>query len=68
MLVKFRRLIGEEGVEELLSYTVAAAQHMKFVSEKQMESVVVDSTVQHKALAHLTDSRLLELARNKLVS
>lgn len=40
---------------------------MKFVSKKQMETVVVDSTVQHKAVAHPTDSRLLEVARNKLV-
>jgi IS5 family transposase len=67
VLVKFRKLIGEEGVEELLSYTIAAAQNMKFISKKQMETVVVDSTVQHKAVAHPTDSRLLEVARNKLV-
>ena len=67
VLVKFRKLIGEEGVEEFLSYTIAAAQNMKFVSKKQMETVVVDSTVQHKAVAHPTDSRLLEVARNKLV-
>lgn len=67
VLVKFRKLIGEEGVEELLSYTIAAAQNMKFVSKKQMETVVVDSTVQHKAVAHPTDSRLLEVARHKLV-
>jgi IS5 family transposase len=40
---------------------------MKFVSKKQMETVVVDSTVQHKAVAHPTDSRLLEVARHKLV-
>jgi IS5 family transposase len=67
VLVKFRKLIGEEGVEELLSYTIAAAQNMKFVSKTQMETVVVDSTVQHKAVAHPTDSRLLEVARHKLV-
>jgi hypothetical protein len=29
--------------------------------------VIVDSTVQHKAIAHPTDSRLLETARTKLV-
>jgi IS5 family transposase len=46
-LVKFRQLLGEEGVEEL--------------------RVIVDSTVQHKAIAHPTDSRLLETARAKLV-
>jgi IS5 family transposase len=67
VLVKFRKFIGEEGVEELLSYTIAAAQNMKFISKKQMETVVVDSTVQHKAVAHPTDSRLLEVARHKLV-
>ena len=67
VLVKFRKLIGEEGVEELLSYTIAAAQNMKFVSKTQLETVVVDSTVQHKAVAHPTDSRLLEVARQKLV-
>jgi IS5 family transposase len=36
LLVKFRKLIGEEGVEELLSYTIAAAQNMKFISKKQL--------------------------------
>ena len=55
MLVNFRKLIGEDGVEELLSYTIAAAQNMKFVSKTQMETVVVDSTVQHKAVAHPTE-------------
>jgi len=29
--------------------------------------VIVDSTVQYKAIAHPTDSRLLETARVKLV-
>ena len=29
--------------------------------------MIVDSTVQHKAIAHPTDSRLLEVARAKLV-
>ena len=67
VLVKFRKLIGEDGVEELLSYTITAAQNMKFVSNTQMETVVVDSTGQHKAAAHPTDSRLLEVARHKLV-
>jgi|GEM_PF-1839087 len=51
LLMKFRQLIGEEGVKERLSDTVAAAQNMKLISKKQMETVVVDSTVQHKAVA-----------------
>ena len=67
LLVKFRRLLGEEGVEEMLSHTVAAAQNLKFISKKQIETVIVDSTVQPKAVAYPTDSRLLEVARRKLV-
>jgi IS5 family transposase len=66
-LVKFRRLLGEEGVEALLAQTIHAAVNMKLISPKELASVVVDSTVQSKAIAHPTDSRLLETARDKLV-
>ncbi len=66
-LVKFRRLLGEEGVEALLAQTVCAAVNMKLISAKELSTVVVDSTVQPKAIAHPTDSRLLETARDKLV-
>ena len=64
---KFRKLIGEEGVEELLSQTISAALSMKLIDQKALETVVVDTTVQPKAIAHPTDSRLLEVARAKLV-
>lgn len=33
----------------------------------ELSRVIVDSTVQQKAIAHPTDSRLLEVARDKLV-
>jgi transposase, IS5 family len=66
-LVKFRALLGEEGVEELLSQTITAAVDMKLISPKELCTVVVDSTVQPKAIAHPTDSKLLETARQKLV-
>jgi IS5 family transposase len=64
---KFRKLIGEQGVEELLSQTITVALNLKVFSKKALETVVVDSTVQPKAIAHPTDSRLLEVARQKLV-
>jgi transposase, IS5 family len=67
-LVKFRALLGEEGVEELLAQTIAAAVDMKLISPKELATVVVDSTVQPKAIAHPTDSKLLETARQKLVA
>lgn len=66
-LVKFRRLLGEEGVEELLAQTVNLALSLKLIPASALASVVVDSTVQEKAVAHPTDSKLLETARAKLV-
>lgn len=66
-LVKFRRLLGEEGVEELLAQTVNLAVSAKLIPATALATVVVDSTVQEKAVAHPTDSRLLETARAKLV-
>jgi IS5 family transposase len=67
-LVKFRTLLGEDGVEELLAQTITAAVNMKLISPKELATVVVDSTVQSKAIAHPTDSKLLEIARQKLVA
>ncbi len=66
-LVKFRKLLGDEGVEELLAQTVNTAVELKLIKPQELSRVVVDSTVQHKAIAHPTDSKLLETARVKLV-
>lgn len=66
-LVKFRQLLGEEGVEELLAQTINVAVELKLIKPQELSRVIVDSTVQHKAIAHPTDSRLLETARAKLV-
>ena len=67
-LVKFRRLLGEEGVEELLAQTITLAVSLKLIPAAALATVVVDSTVQEKAVAHPTDSKLLETARSKLVA
>lgn len=64
---RFRRALGEAGVEELLAKTVEAAVSMKAIPIKSFERVIVDTTVQEKAIAHPTDSRLLDIARAKLV-
>jgi transposase, IS5 family len=66
-LVKFRQLLGEEGVEELLAQTINVAVELKLIKPQELSHVIIDSTVQHKAMAHPTDSRLLESARVKLV-
>jgi IS5 family transposase len=66
-LIKFRQLLGEEGVEELLAQTINVAVELQLIKPQELTRVIVDSTVQHKAIAHPTDSRLLETARVKLV-
>jgi len=64
---RFRRAIGEAGVEELLKATIDTALATKAVRPNEFERVIVDSTVQEKAIAFPTDSRLLEIARHKVV-
>ena len=62
----FRRVLGEAGVEQLLKTTIETAVAIKAVKKSEFERVIVDSTVQAKAIAHPTDSRLLEVAREKI--
>jgi len=64
---RFRTAIGEAGVEELLKATIDTAIQTKAVRPSEFERVIVDSTVQEKAVAHPVDSRLLEIARAKVV-
>jgi IS5 family transposase len=65
---RFRRLLGEDGLEHLLKATIECAVEVKAVRPADLERVIVDSTVQSKAIAHPVDSRLLEIARHKVVS
>lgn len=62
-LGRFRRVLGEAGVEQLLKTTIEAAVDMKVITPSEFERVIVDATVQEKAVAHPSDSRLLEVAR-----
>lgn len=64
---RFRTAIGEAGVEELLKATIDTAVASKALHPKEFERVIVDTTVQEKAIAHPVDSRLLEIARSKVI-
>jgi IS5 family transposase len=63
---RFRRVLGEAGVEQLLKTTIEAAVAIGAVTKREFERVIVDSTVQEKSIAFPTDSRLLEVAREKI--
>jgi len=65
---RFRTALGEAGLEELLRSTIHTAVDVGAVKKSEFERVIVDTTVQEKAIAHPVDSRLLEVARCKVVS
>jgi transposase, IS5 family len=66
-LVRWRRRIGQDGIEFLLQETIAAATRGQAVKEQSLERVSVDTTVQPKAIAHPLDSRLYHRGREILV-
>lgn len=66
-LTRWRQRIGEEGVEVLLAATIEAARAAGLIDKASVQRVIVDTTVMPKAIAHPTDSRLLECSRQHLV-
>lgn len=66
-LTRYRHRLDEAGIEEMLAQTIEAAKQLKAVKPSDLKRIIVDTTVQEKAIAYPTDSRLLEVARKKLV-
>jgi IS5 family transposase len=66
-LTRWRKRIGEEGVETMLMATIKAGRKLGLLEAASTDRVVVDTTVMPKAVAHPTDSRLLEKSRQHLV-
>ena len=65
-LVKWRKRVGMEKLQELLQETIALALREKQVSPRELEQVNVDTTVQEKNITHPTDSKLYHRAIVKL--
>ena len=66
-LVRWRQRIGEAGCEWLLAQSTDAANAGGMIKQCSVQAVVLDTTVQPKAVAHRTDSRLLGRCRAQLV-
>ena len=65
-MTRWRGRIGADALELLLAEALAVAVRTQAVSERAMERVTVDTTVQTKAVAHPTDSHLLMRAIERL--
>ena len=66
-LSRWRKRLGESGMESLLSATIEAALASKAVKPRELRRVTVDTTVQEKAVAFPTDSKLYNRARERWV-
>lgn len=57
-MTRWRKRVGPEALEEVLKATVVVALETGTVKPSSLERVTIDTTVQPKAIAHPTDSRL----------
>jgi IS5 family transposase len=67
-LTRWRQRLGEEQLAALLQESLSVAHWTGAIETKDLERVVVDTTVQEKAIAHPTDARLTHRAIEKLVA
>lgn len=66
-MTRWRKRIGKEGAEELLGQTIRTAVKQKYLKRTQCKKVLVDTTVQTKAIRFPTDARLYDRMRESLV-
>jgi IS5 family transposase len=66
-LVKWRQRVGAQGIEQLLKQSLDTAQRAQLLKSSELQRVIVDTTVQEKAIAFPTDARLYHKARRALV-
>jgi len=67
-LTRWRQRLGEEPLTALLQESLSVAHKLGALATGDLERVVVDTTVQPKAIAHPTDARLCHRALDKLVA
>jgi transposase, IS5 family len=67
-LTRWRQRLGEAQLAALVQESLSVAHKTGALETKDLERVVVDTTVQPKAIAHPTDARLMHRAIVKLVA
>ncbi len=66
-LTRWRQRMGEERLNALIQESLAVAAKTGALKPSELAAVVVDTTVQPKNVAHPTDAKLLNRARERLV-
>src|ERR1700740_681969 len=66
-LTHWRQRLGEQQLAALIQEVLSVAHKTWALATRELERVVVDTTVQPKAIAHPTDARLCHRALEKLV-
>jgi IS5 family transposase len=66
-LTRWRQRMGEEKLQALLQESLAVATRTEAMKPSDLARVVVDTTVQPKAVTFPTDAKLLNRARERLV-
>jgi IS5 family transposase len=66
-MVKWRGRVGSKRMEVLLKETLSTAMREKYVKSSDASKIIIDTTVQEKAIAHPTDARLYLKSIHRLV-
>ena len=66
-MTRWRQRMGEEKLVALLQESLSTATRTKAAKPSDFAAVIVDTTVQPKAVTHPTDAKLMHRAREKLV-
>jgi transposase, IS5 family len=66
-VTRWRQPLGEEQLVALIQESLSVAHKTGAIGRNDLERVVVDTTRQPKAIAHLTDARLMHPAIIKVV-
>jgi IS5 family transposase len=66
-MTRWRKLVGDGGMEKLLAETVAVGFRTRAITERSLANVNVDTTVQEKAISYPSDGKLYYGMIGKLI-